>query len=208
MNSKFKTQNSKLMYIIIVLFISFASCILNLEPAFSDSIWKDTSSSPYAASKSFRVGDVITIIILETTSAAQKAGTDTNVDDSLATSIDHNITRLGFKPSNFFNASAGNTYKGLGSTSRSSKVTARVAAVVTKVLPNGNLLLSAEHRVEVNSEVQIIRISGMIRPKDVSLANTVFSYQVAGADVSIKGSGTVGEAQEPGVFTRFFNWIF
>jgi flagellar basal body L-ring protein FlgH len=48
----------------------------------------------------------------------------------------------------------------------------------------------------------------MIRPKDVSVNNTIFSYQVAGADVSVKGRGTVGDAGNPGWFPRVFNWIF
>jgi flagellar L-ring protein precursor FlgH len=158
--------------------------------------------------KSFRVGDIITIIVLETTSAVQKAGTDTNVNDNLSSTLDHTIASLNIQPSNFVKATAGNTYRGLGSTTRTSNVTAKIAAVVVKVMPNGNLMISGDHRVEVNDEIQTIRISGIVRPKDVSLQNTVYSYQVAGADVSVKGKGVVGEADSPGVFTRFFNWIF
>jgi flagellar L-ring protein FlgH len=181
--------------------------LISVNIASADSIWNRTSSSPYSVSKSFRVGDLITIIILETTSAVQKAGTDTNASDSLSASLDHTITRLGIDPSNSLRAAGGNTYKGIGATTRTSNVTAKIAAVVVKVLPNGNLMISGEHRVEVNDETQTIKISGMVRPKDVTLQNTVFSYQVAGADVSVKGKGAVGDAENPGIFTRFFNWI-
>ena len=177
-------------------------------PIFADSIWERTSTSLFSVNKSFRVGDIITIIVIETTSAVQKAGTDTNVSDNLSTTLDHTITRLGIQPSNYVKATAGNTYRGLGSTTRTSNVTAKIAAVVVKVMPNGNLMISGEHRVEVNDEIQTLRISGMVRPKDVSLQNTVYSYQVAGADVSVKGKGVVGEADSPGAFTRFFNWVF
>lgn len=189
---------------------SLVLCVLLLlcpGLANADSIWNNNSSSPYSASKSFRVGDLITIIILETTSAAQKAGTDTNANDNLSATFDHTITRLGIDPSNYLKGTGGNTYTGSGSTTRTSNVTAKVSAVVVKVLPNGNLMVAGEHRVEVNSETQTIKISGMVRPKDVTLQNTVFSYQVAGADVSVKGNGTVGDAENPGIFTRFFNWI-
>ena len=182
--------------------------LLPIFPVFADSIWERTSTSPYSVSKSFRVGDIITILVLETTSAIQKAGTDTNVNDNLSTTLDHTLTRLNIQPSNYVKATAGNTYKGLGSTTRTSNVTAKVAAVVIRVMPNGNLMISGDHRVEVNDEIQTIRISGMVRPKDVSLQNTVYSYQVAGADVSVKGKGVVGEAESPGMFTRIFNWIF
>jgi flagellar L-ring protein precursor FlgH len=123
--------------------------------------------------------------------------------------LDQNIARLGLvdNPHHLI-GSGGNVYKGLGATTRTSNVTAKIAAVVVKVLANGNLMISGEHRVEVNDEVQTLKISGMVRPKDVGLQNTVYSYQVAGADVSVKGQGTVGDAESPGVFSRFFNWIF
>lgn len=177
-------------------------------PAFSDSVWSKSSTSPYSTAKSFRAGDIVTVIILETTSAVQKAGTNTNTSDNLSSAFDHTITRLGIQPSNSLKGSVGNTFAGVGSTTRTSNVTAKVAAVVIKVLPNGNLMISGDHRVEVNEESQTIRISGIIRPKDVSVANTVFSYQVASASVSVRGKGTVGEAEEPGFVTRFFNWLF
>ena len=181
--------------------------LLSFNHAFSDSIWDRTSTSPYSVSKSFRVGDIITIIVLESTSAVQKAGTDTNVSDSLSLAFSANLVNFN-KPNKSITGSGGNTYKGLGATTRTSNVTAKIAAVVVKVLANGNLMISGEHRVEVNDEVQTLKISGMVRPKDVSLQNTVYSYQVAGADVSVKGQGAVGDAEGPGVFSRIFNWIF
>ena len=176
---------------------------------FSDSLWDETSASPYTTSKAFKVGDIVTVLIIESTSAIQKAGTDTNVSDSLSASFDHTIEKL--KPtidsSNMAAASAQNKYKGIGATTRSSSVQAKVAAVVTRVLQNGNLLIKGEHRVAVNTERQVITISGMVRPKDVSLDNTVYSYQVANASVSVKGTGTVQEAEEPGWFTKMVNWF-
>jgi flagellar L-ring protein precursor FlgH len=181
--------------------------LLSFSFAYSDSIWNDASSSPYSVSKSFRVGDVITVMILESTSAVQKAGTNTNANDSLGLSFNSNIAGF-YHPGRSVSGSGGNTYQGLGDTSRTSNVTAKVASVVVKVLPNRNLVIEGEHRVEVNGEVQTVKISGVIRPKDVSLQNTVYSYQVADASVSVKGSGTVGDVESPGVFTRILNWIF
>jgi len=193
---------------LVVIFFVLLCFIWGLEGAFSDSIWRDTSASPYTVSKSFKVGDLVTVIILESTAAIQRAGTDTNVSDNLGTTFNHTITRLQIQPSNLIKGTADGKYKGLGATTRTSNVSAKVASIVTRVLPNGNLIIEGEHRVEVNDEVQVIKVSGMIRPKDVSLANTIYSYQVAGADVSVKGTGVVGEAERPGWFARFFNWVF
>ena len=188
------------MFLILFLFLplSFVS---------ADSIWNRASSSPYSVSKSFRVGDIVTVIILESTSAVQKAGTNTNANDSLSLAFNSNLVNM-YHPDKAVAGSGGNTFQGLGDTTRTSNVTAKIATVVVKVLSNGNLLVAGEHRVEVNDETQTIKISGIVRPKDVSLQNTVYSYQVAEADVSINGKGVIGEAESPGVFTRFFNWIF
>jgi len=187
----------------------FMLCIVFLfsDLICADSIWNRSSSSPYSVAKSFKVGDIITIIILESTSAVTKAGTDTNANDSLSLAFSSNLESF-YHPSKSVGGSGGNTYKGLGSTTRSSNVTAKVASVVVRVLQNGNLMIAGEHRVAVNDETQTIKISGVIRPKDVTLQNTVYSYQVAQADVSVKGKGSVGDAESPGIFTRFFNWIF
>lgn len=196
--------NKRLFVVLFILFLSF-SCV-----SFCDSLWKETSSSPYTTAKSFKPGDIVTVLIIESTSAVQKSGTDTNASDSLGASFTHTIERL--KPSidtdNSIAGNAQNKYKGLGATSRSSNVQAKIAAVVIKVLPNSNLLIEGEHKVEVNGEKQNITVSGMIRPKDVSLDNTIYSYQVANASVSVSGSGTVQDAGEPGWFIKTINWLF
>ena len=198
-----KVKEQKLLF----LALGFAFLISSFNFVFADSVWKDTSSSLYSPSKNFKVGDIITIVILETTNAVQQANTGTTVDDNLSTAFSSNLASF-LHTGKAITGSGGNTYSGQGSTTRQSNVTAKVATVVTRVLSNGNLLISGEHRIEVNEEVQTIKISGMVRPKDVSIGNTVFSYQVAGASVSIKGKGSIGEAEEPGFFTRFFNWLF
>ncbi len=167
----------------------------------------DSSTSPYSVSKSFKVGDVVTVLINESTSAVTKGETDTNANDSLGLAFSSSLASF-YHPSKNVTGSGGSTYKGSGSTTRSNSVTAKVASVVIKVMANGNLYIEGDHKVEVNGETQTISISGIIRPKDVSLQNTIFSYQVADAQVSVKGKGVVGDAENPGWFTRFFNWIF
>ncbi|NBV84582.1 flagellar basal body L-ring protein FlgH, partial [bacterium] len=64
------------------------------------------------------------------------------------------------------------------------------------------------NKVKVNQEMETIRISGIIRPSDISAANTIDSYQIAKAEVSVNGSGVIGSKQSPGVLTKMFNWLF
>ena len=177
--------------------------------AFSDSIWNNSSGSLYSVSKSFKEGDIITILVLESTSADQKAGTDTNATDTLSAALNTTLSRLGMAPGDHsISLNGGNVYSGLGSTTRSNDVTAKIASVVIRVMPNGNLMIAGQHRVTVNEETQTIKISGVIRPNDVSLQNTVYSYQVAGADVSVMGKGVIQDAGSPGPVVRFLNWLF
>jgi flagellar L-ring protein precursor FlgH len=75
-------------------------------------------------------------------------------------------------------------------------------------LPNGNLKIKGKHKVEVNDEIQEITISGIVRPKDISGSNSIYSYQVANAELAVKGTGVVAETEAPGWLTRLFNWLF
>lgn len=178
--------------------------------AAADSVWNENSASPYSTQKAYKVGDVINVIILESSSAKNLAGTKTDVKDDLGLKFTHNIQRLApiVGTSNQAVGQFSNRYAGSGQTTRGSNVQARVAAWVTEVLPNGNLSVKGQHRVEVNNEVQEITLTGIVRPKDISGANTIYSYQVANANLSVKGTGAVADSESPGWLTRIFNWLF
>ncbi|MBU1027183.1 MAG: flagellar basal body L-ring protein FlgH, partial [Candidatus Margulisbacteria bacterium] len=177
--------------------------------SFADSIWNKESSSPYSTGKAYKEGDIINIMILESSQAQNKAGTDTDVKDDLGVKFTHSIQQLTpiIGANNQATGQLYNRYKGLGGTTRTSNVQARIAAWVTDVLENGNLIIKGNHKVKVNSEIQEITITGMVRPKDISGANSVYSYQVASAELSVIGTGAVAEAESPGWITRILNWL-
>lgn len=181
-----------------------------LLPVGADSVWNSDSASPYSTQKAYKVGDIVNVIILERTSAQNKAGTSTDVKDNLSLKFSHTIQRLApiIGTDNSATGNFSNKYRGFGNTSRSSNVQARIAAWVTNVLPNGNLSIKGRHRVEVNDEVQEITINGIVRPKDISGANSIYSYQVANAELAVKGTGVIADTESPGWLTRIFNWIF
>jgi len=212
--SKLQTSNLKIQNFVIlrlVVGICFGFLILMLGfHANADSVWNKDSASPYSTQKAYKEGDIINIIILESTMAQNKAGTNTDVRDDLSVKFTHTIQRLApvIGTDNQMTGQAGNKYKGLGNTSRASSVQARIAAWVTEVLPNGNLSIKGQHKVEVNDEIQAITITGVVRPKDISGANTIFSYQVANAALAVRGTGVIAETESPGWLTRIFNWLF
>ena len=203
--TKSKTQ-AWLIYLII--FLSFGFMIAS--PSFADSIWNKESASPYSTEKAYKIGDIVNIVILESTSAQNKAGINTNIKDDLSSKFTHTLSALSsiIGTNNQAVGQWKNQYKGEGTTSRTSSVQARIAAWVTDVVPNGNLSIKGKHKVAVNDEVQEITITGIVRPKDISGANTVYSYQVANAELVVRGTGTVAEVESPGWLTRLINWLF
>ncbi len=180
------------------------------KPSLADSVWNNESASPYSTDKAYKVGDIINIIILESTSAQKQSETKTDIKDDLAAKLTHTLDRLAtiVGTNNQVEGQWQNKYRGKGMTSRTSNVQARIASWVTAVLPNGNLTIKGKHKVAVNDEIQEITITGVVRPKDISGANTLYSYQIANAEVEVKGSGVVAEAESPGWITRLINWLF
>ncbi|MBI5078937.1 flagellar basal body L-ring protein FlgH [Candidatus Saganbacteria bacterium] len=176
----------------------------------ADSIWNENGSSPYSTQKAYKVGDIVNVIILESSTAKNLAGTKTDVKDDLAAKFSHTLQRLApvIGSSNQAAGQLSNKYAGSGQTTRGSNVSARITAWVTEILSNGNLVIRGEHRVEVNDELQEIIFTGIVRPKDITAANAIYSYQVAKADLSIKGSGAVADSESPGWITRILNWLF
>ncbi len=178
--------------------------------ALSSSLWIEDSSSPFVVQKPYRIGDVIMVLIVESTSAVQKAGTDTQNQDNLGASFSHTIQKLQgtIAPSGSLQGSRSQSYQGSGSTTRSSNVLATVAVTVKNVLPDGNLVIEGTHKVAVNEERQEINVSGIVRPKDITAWNTIYSYQVANAEVSVKGTGSVADTSSPGIIMRVLNFLF
>ena len=193
-----------------IIFTLLAVVVFAVSTSFADSLWNSKLASPYSSQKLYSEGDIITILVLETTSAAQKSGTDTQNQDNFGANFSHTIEKLNgvIAPDNSLGGGYSNKYKGAGSTTRSSNVISAVAATVVSVLPNGNLKVEAKHKVMVNEEAQYMMITGVVRPKDITGWNTVYSYQVADANIYVKGEGTASSASSPGWISRFLDWVF
>ena len=86
-------------------------------------------------------------------------------------------------------------------------VTGQISARVVKVLDNGNMVIEGRRSVDVNDETQIMALSGVIRPQDVTAGNSVLSSQIADAQLQIVGRGILGDVQRPGFIFRFLDWL-
>lgn len=181
----------------------------------ADSLWSPSQSFYSPNQRKIQVGDVITVQISESTTAAQQATTQTNKQSGISADFLQALSKITNLLGNQidrenlqYDIGGEEDYRGTGQTSRRSNVRARVTATVTEILETGNIYLVGEHNVKVNNEIQTIRISGIVRPQDVSPLNTIYSYQLAKAQVSIIGEGVVNQKQNPGLLTRMFGWLF
>ena len=172
-------------------------------PAEAASLWSDQTSL-FGDRKARAVGDSLTIIISESSSAVRSgnasnsktASTSLNAGTGLLTFIDN------------ANASSSDSFKNDGKISNTNTVTGRITVQVTAVKPNGNLVVSGSQVIKQNSEEQKITITGEVRPEDVSADNYVLSSAVANAQLKIEGKGALASKQRQGILTQLFNFLF
>ena len=158
-----------------------------------------------------RVNDLVTIRVVENTSATGTA--DSNLDKS--SSGGASVTKLfGLEkkipgdPTSLVGASADTKFKGAGSTSRSSTLTAMVTARVVEVLPNGDLVLEGAREIDINGDRQIAVLTGVLRPSDIQPSNVALSSSVGQLRIRYFGKGLMKDNLQPGWLIRALNKIF
>ena len=158
--------------------------------------------------KARRVGDVLTVILQEKTDAKKNASTNTAKSSGVTmtppTIFGRGITAGGKA---ILDASiAGNSkFAGAGDSSQSNSLSGDVAVSVARVMPNGNLLIRGEKVLTLNQGSEIMRISGLVRPTDITADNQIYSTQIANAKITYGGKGIVADSNKAGWMTRFFN---
>lgn len=172
------------------------------------------SKNMFEDSRARSVGDLITVILSEETDAQKSASTSTAKDNSIEfgapTIFGQPVTHNG---NEILSASVGTEteFSGDGASSQSNSLSGNITVFVSNVLPNGNLVIRGEKRLTLNQGDEYIRLSGIVRPEDVSPENTVESTKVANAEILYSGNGAVADSNRQGWLSRFFNspiWPF
>ncbi|MBZ6071627.1 flagellar basal body L-ring protein FlgH [Aeromonas schubertii] len=167
----------------------------------------DQINSIYSDIKAHKVGDLITIELIESTSASKKANTQSGKDNK----FNLDPVQLGGIPVTAspydLSASIGQNaaFKGQAKADQSNSLQGSISVSVYKVLPNGNLMVRGEKWIMLNNGNEYIRITGVIRPEDVTSDNSVSSQRVANARIYYGGTGDLANSQEQGWLTSFFN---
>lgn len=153
-------------------------------------------------SRAFRVGDVVTVQLEETTQASKKAGTsfskasDVNVAPLKVLGKAYGRTALG--------VSADRGFTGDATSTQQNALSGALTVVVQEVLPNGLLKVAGEKTLLLNQGEEFVRLKGYLRAADINADNQVSSLRVANAQIAYSAQGALAEANTPGWLTRFF----
>ncbi|MFT5236280.1 MAG: flagellar L-ring protein precursor FlgH [Shewanella sp.] len=175
--------------------------------AATGSMYQDSqASSLYSDIKALKVGDIITVILMEQTQAKKSAnneikkGTDLSLDPIYAGG--GNIT-IGGQPIDLRYSDSMNTKRESGA-DQSNSLSGSISANVMQVLNNGNLVIRGEKWISINNGDEFVRLTGIVRSQDIRPDNTIDSPRVANARIQYSGTGTFAEAQKVGWLSSFF----
>jgi len=170
----------------------------------ANSLWRNGSRAFFKDQRAHQVGDIMTVTVNITDQA--KLGNETQRDRT--SKEDSGITDfIGAKtlgqqaqkvlPGRVLTADGTSQFDGKGSVQRQETLQTNVAAVVTQVLPNGNLVVEGKQEIRVNYEVRELIVAGIVRPEDIQSDNTIDSSKIAQARISYGGRGQISDFQQP-----------
>ncbi len=145
-----------------------------------------------ADNKAFRIGDVLTIQVVENAVATANADTGSKRQNNMSL----NLARPK-APALSAGLGVGGDFDGGGRTERAGKLIAQLTVSIRDVLPNGDFLVAGEQQLTINDERQRIGVSGRVRPQDISEGNVVPSTRLADADITYVGEGHLADRQKP-----------
>jgi flagellar L-ring protein precursor FlgH len=172
--------------------------------ASANSLWRTGARTFFGDQRARRIGDIVTVSI----DIDDRAQTQNSTQRSRSNDISGGISNLfglenslgrafpgGFDPANLVGMEGESNANGSGSVNRSEKVSLTIAAVVTDVMSNGNLVIQGRQEVRTNREVRELTVAGIVRPEDISSANTIAHTQIAEARISYGGRGDISRVQ-------------
>jgi flagellar L-ring protein precursor FlgH len=175
-------------------------------PLQNNSLWRQGSRTFLRDQRAAAVGDLVTVLV----SIQDEADMENSTKRSRENNESMGLPRLlgleasygrllpaGIDPANLVSANSSSNVDGNGTLKRSEQINLRVAATVTQVLPNGNLVVAGRQQVRVNQELRDLQVGGIIRPQDIGSDNTVKHDRLAEARIAYGGRGTISDVQRP-----------
>lgn len=178
----------------------------NNTPASSNSLWRVGARTFFNDQRARSVGDILTVQVDIDDSAQTSNSTDRTRTNSFSAAtpsvfgLESSLGKIlpgGYSAAKALGNNSTSTGAGSGSVKRSEKISVTIAAIVTGVLPNGNLIVQGTQEVKTNREVRVLTVAGIARPEDVSSTNTIKHTQLAEARISYGGRGDITNMQAP-----------
>ena len=184
---------------------------------FANSLWRPGSRAFLKDQRAAGVGDIITVLIriddkasLENKTSRSRSGQESagvpgffGLESKLGKILPEAVS-----PSKLVDLNSGSTNEGAGAVNREEAINLKIAAVVTQVLPNGNMVLQGRQEVRVNFEVRELLIAGVIRPEDITSENTINYEKIAEARIAYGGRGQISDMQQPRYGQQVFDILF
>jgi len=171
----------------------------------ANSLWQQGSRSFFKDQRARQIGDIVTVKvnfkdsadIANETKRARTNSDSMGVPNLFGLEAQTQQVLPGASPGSLVNATSATSSDGVGSVKRAETLTTNVAAIVTQILPNGNMVLEGKQEVRVNFEVRELIVGGVIRPEDIENDNTIDSTKIAEARLAYGGRGQISDVQQP-----------
>ena len=185
-------------------------------PQNANSLWRPGSRAFFKDQRAKDVGDILTVAVSINDQASFKAELDRSRESEETAGI---ANLLGFErslnkvlpdavdPANLLSAGSDSSAKNSGQTTRTESMTVNMAAIITQVLPNGNLVISGKQEIRVNYEMRELSVQGIIRPEDISSSNSVTYEKIAEARIHYGGRGVASDVTQPRYGQQIFDVI-
>lgn len=184
-------------------------------PAPATSLFDEDGCDLFTCDKASKIGDLVTIVIMESTQASSRATTET--EKQLDT--DGEVSVTGFlqwiadlppviAPIEDLEFTPSEEFSGEGRVTTTGAFTSQITATVIEVLPNGNLLIEGIRDISIAEDTATLTIRGVIDPDDVTLDNTVLSNEIAELEIIYEAEGIIADRQHDGILSRIFNFFF
>ena len=183
----------------------------------ANSLWRSGANAFFDDQRAKQVGDILTVAVsitdkakIDNTTTRSRAGEENVGSNSLVAGVASQVASIipfSVDPSNLLNSTSNSSSTGTGSVDREEELDVSIAAIVTQILPNGNMVIEGKQEIRVNNEVRELIVAGIVRPEDISATNTISSTQMAEARISYGGRGQITDMQQPRYGQQFLDIV-
>jgi flagellar L-ring protein precursor FlgH len=174
----------------------------------SPSLWSEEGGNRYSNRKARHVGDLITVLVDESSTGSNRSSLKTKKQSKLNASGSPGVGPFRFLPRLSASTDVKDEMDGGGSTVIEGQLNTKITAQVLEIRPNGHLVVEGSRLIQVNGDEDRISLHGVVRPEDIAADNTVQSTFLAEANISYNGKGPVRGSAKRGIFQRILSWFF